>query len=144
MRAIGFSSHKRKLAAALAREFDPDVLMIRYSAAHRGAEEDVFPALPRGDKRPGICAYTATRWATLLDPKRTPTGEPVPRAEHCYRFCLSHPEVDMVLCGPANTQHVEEACTALAKGPLDEEELVWMRRVGDHVYGRSPVSAFVD
>ena len=28
----------RKLAAAMAKEFDPDILMIRYSAAHRGAD----------------------------------------------------------------------------------------------------------
>ena len=50
----------------------------------------------------------------------------------------------MVLCGPANSDHVEVACTALAKGPLDEEELAWMRRVGDHVYGRTPLRSVTD
>ena len=50
----------------------------------------------------------------------------------------------MVLSGPASTEHVREACTALAKGPLDEDELAWMRRVGDHVYGRSPVTRLAD
>lgn len=144
VRHLMMSGHRRRFFPVMAEEEIFDLFMVRYNAAHRGAEEDVFPQLPGGEKRPGICAYTATRWGSLVDPKRTPAGEPVPRGEHCYRFCLSNPDVDMVLCGPANTQHVEEACTALAKGPLDEEELAWMRRVGDHVYGRSPVRALVD
>jgi hypothetical protein len=42
----------------------------------------------------------------------------------------------MTLCGPATRDHVREACEALAKGPMDEGELAWMRRVGDHLYGR--------
>ena len=68
-----------------------------------------------------------------------------PAASVEAKMCnLSHPDVDVVLCGPANNEHVREACTALAKGPLDEEELAWMRRVGDHDYGRSPVAALAD
>ena len=57
---------------------------------------------------------------------------------------FANPDVDMVLSGPATTEHVRQACDALAKGPLDPQELAWMRRVGDHVYGRSPVRALAD
>jgi aryl-alcohol dehydrogenase-like predicted oxidoreductase len=144
VRHLMLSGHQRSFFPVMAEEDIFDLFMVRYNAAHRGAEQDVFPRLPTGERRPGICAYTATRWGTLLDPKRMPAGERVPRGEHCYRFCLSQPEVDLVLSGPANTRQVEEACTALAKGPLDEEELAWMRRIGDHVYGRSPVKALAD
>ena len=91
------------------------------------------PELPQDGSRPGVCAYTATRWGSLIDPRKVPAGESVPRAGDCYRFNLSHPGVDMTLCGPSNREHVREACEALAKGPLDEGELAWMRRVGDHV-----------
>jgi hypothetical protein len=35
-------------------------------------------------------------------------------------------------------------CKALAAGPLAEDELAWMRRIGDHVYGRSPVHRLTD
>jgi hypothetical protein len=80
-----------------------DLFMVRYNAAHRGAEREVFPLLPEPPERPGIFAYTATRWGSLLDPKRLPAGERAPSAADCYRFCLSHPGVDMVLCGPADT-----------------------------------------
>jgi aryl-alcohol dehydrogenase-like predicted oxidoreductase len=140
VRHLMMSGHDRAFFPVMAREQLIDLFMVRYNAAHRGAEEDVFPKLPTGDGRPGLCAYTATRWGSLVDPKKTPKGERTPSAGDCYRFCLSHPAVDMTLCGPANGDHVREACDALAKGPLEEEELAWMRRVGDHVYGRSPVS----
>jgi hypothetical protein len=121
----------------MAKENLFDLFMVRYNAAHRGAERDVFSLLPSGDERPGICAYSATGRRGLLNPGKMPPDEPVPQAGDCYRFCLTNPHVDMVLCGPANEQHVREAIAALAAGPLDEEKLMWMRRVGDCVRGRS-------
>jgi aryl-alcohol dehydrogenase-like predicted oxidoreductase len=139
VRHLMLSSHNRRFIAEVAGGDLFDLLMVRYNAAHRGAEEDVFPKLPADDRRPAICAFTATRWGTLIDPRKTPRGEPVPRASHCYRFCLSHADVDLVLCGPTNDDQVLEACAALERGPLDEDELAWMRRVGDHVYGRPPL-----
>jgi aryl-alcohol dehydrogenase-like predicted oxidoreductase len=144
VRHLMMSGHDRRFFPVMAQEEIFDLFMVRYNAAHRGAEEEVFPELPIGDARPGICAYTATRWGSLIDSNKTPSGERTPTAGDCYRFCLSHRDVDMVLCGPANGEHVRHACDALAKGPLDAEELAWMRRVGDHVYGRSPVRALAD
>ena len=144
VRYLMMSGHQRRFFPEMAREDLLDLFMVRYNAAHRGAETDVFPALPEGAARPGICAYTATRWGHLLDPRRTPGNEPVPRASHCYRFCLTNPAVDMTLCGPANAEQVREACDALESGPLDEDELAWMRRVGDHVYGGSAFRSLMD
>ena len=144
VRYLMMSGHNRPFFPEIARENLFDLLMVRYNAAHRGAEQDVFPLLPDDERRPGTCAYTATRWGTLLDAKRLPSGERVPSAGDCYRFCLTHPAVDLVLCGPANTDHVREACRALDKGLLDADELAWMRRVGDYVYRRSPVRTLAD
>jgi aryl-alcohol dehydrogenase-like predicted oxidoreductase len=144
VRHLMMSGHRRTFFPVMAREEIFDAFIVRYNAAHRGAETEVFPELPEGAARPAMVAYTATRWGSLLDPKKTPAGEKTPAAEHCYRFCLSHPAVDMTLCGPATTEHVREAITALSKGPLDEEELAWMRRVGDHVYGRTPIRKMMD
>ena len=39
---IGLTSHQRKLAAEIARSRQLDLLMLRYNAAHRGLETDVF------------------------------------------------------------------------------------------------------
>ncbi len=81
-------------------------------------------------------AYTATRWGHLLDPKKMPPGEEPLLARDCYRFALSHPAVDMALCGPADQEQMEEALRALELGPLDPEEMERMHRIGDHIYGR--------
>lgn len=144
VRHLMMSGHRRTFFPEMAREGIFDLFMVRYNAAHRGAETEVFPKLPEGEARPAVCAYTATRWGSLIDAKKAPAGENVPGAGDCYRFNLSHPGVDMTLCGPASRGQVRAACEALAKGPMDEGELAWMRRVGDHVYGRSPVAALAD
>lgn len=114
-----------------------DAFMLRYNAVHRGAEQDVFPHLPaERSERPGIIAYTSTRWGHLLDPKKMPPGVAPPPARDCYRFALSHPDVDMALCGPANREQMQEALRALDAGPLDPEEMKRLHTIGDHIYGR--------
>lgn len=135
VRYIAASSHKRTLIPALAAGGDLDVLHFRYNAAHTEAERDIFPYLPQ-ENRPGMVAFTATCWGRLLDPKRTPPGEPVPTASACYRFVLARPEVDVCLTGPASEAHVDEALKALELPPLAPDEIAWMRRVGGSVYGK--------
>lgn len=140
VRHLALSTHNRPLLPSLFDEFSSgsspyDMFMLRYNAVHRGAEEDVFPFVP-AERPPGIIAYTATRWGHLLDPKKMPEGLSPPSASDCYRFALSHPAVDMVLTGPADQTQMDEALRALERGPLDEEELERMRRIGDHIYGR--------
>jgi aryl-alcohol dehydrogenase-like predicted oxidoreductase len=81
-----------------------------------------------------VVAYTATRWGTLLDPRHLPAGEPVPRASDCYRFALGHAGVDVCLAGPSDAGQLDEALAALDRGPLADDELAWLRRVGAHVH----------
>jgi aryl-alcohol dehydrogenase-like predicted oxidoreductase len=134
-RFVAVSTHERTVAGChLAGELGgADILHIRYNAAHRGAEEDVFPqAAPEPADRPGIVNFTATRWGTLMRPD--PAEERTPTAGDCYRFALTRPEVDLCLTGPRNRADVVAALEAVAKGPMDEEELAWMRRVGDRIY----------
>jgi aryl-alcohol dehydrogenase-like predicted oxidoreductase len=132
VRALGVSIHNRRRAGALAAESPLDLLMIRYNAAHPGAEEDIFPHLATG--RRAVVAYTATAWRRLLKPRRGWTGA-IPTAGHCYRFCLSNPNVDVVLTGPKTPAQLRENLTALEEGPLDEEEMGWMREFGRVVHG---------
>lgn len=134
-RHVMISCHHRPSFEAMAREAGVNALMVRYNAAHPGAETEVFPRLP--EPRPGIVAYTATRWGQLPDPRRTPAGVPTPRGSDCYRFCLSHGAVDVVLCGPRDAAELDEAMAALDRGPMSADELAWMKRVGTHVSGKS-------
>ena len=134
VRYLAASSHDRPLLRRWvgAREFD--VVHFRYNAIHTGAETDIFPYLP-SENRMGMVAYTATSWKQLLDPKKVPKNEKLPRASDCYRFVLARPEVDVCMTGPSNAAQMEEAMRALSQGPMTEEELAWMRRVGRAKYG---------
>ncbi len=132
VRAIGVSIHDRKRAGQLAQDSPLDTLMIRYNAAHPGAERDIFPHLAA--RNPAVIAYTATRWRKLLRRPRGWKGE-VPTAGHCYRFCLSSEHVDVVLHGPANAAQLRENLAALDDGPLRPEEMAWMREFGAVVHG---------
>ncbi len=135
VRFLGLSTHSRPLIAQLAADPDFDLLHLRYNAVHTGAERDVFPHLP-AENRPGLVSFTATNWKQLLGHRRSPKSERAPTASDCYRFVLARPEIDVCLTGPSNAAHVEEALTALERGPMSEEERAWMRRVGDAIYGR--------
>jgi predicted aldo/keto reductase-like oxidoreductase len=61
---------------------------------------------------------------------RPPKSERLPTAADCYRYVLTRPEVDVCLTGPSNAAQMEEALEALRMGPMSEDELAWMRRVG--------------
>jgi len=132
VRAIGVSIHDRKRAGKLAEDSPLDMLMIRYNAAHPGAEWDIFPHLAK--RKPAIVAYTATRWRGLLKRPKGWNG-PVMTASDCYRFCLSNPHVDLVLTGPKTRQQLQENLHNLReKGPLSEEENRWIRDFGQIVH----------
>ena len=138
---LGLTSHQRPLAADAARTGLLDLLMIRYNAAHSGAEQDVFPvtdalSLP-------VVVYTCLRWGALL--RGTPDDPPgfvVSGPAAWYRFALQTPSVTVALMAPENRQELEEDLTVLeAKEPLPPEEYEMLaahgRRVRRHA-GRFP------
>ncbi len=109
VQAIGMSCHDREFAGQLVSEGALDVLVARYNAAHRGAEEDIFP-------------FTATRWTYLLRRPRTwPNNGRVPTAGECYRFVLSNSNVNVCLA-------------AFRQGPLADDDIRFMREFGDAVH----------
>src|SRR4030042_4387038 len=132
-RFLGISGHNCPLFADVARDERFDLFHLRYNAAHRGAEQDIFSRMPEQD-RPGLVTYTATRWGDLLNPRKMPPGESPLRGSDCYRFAMSHPTVDVCVTGPKNREQMREALKALDLGPLSEEELARTRRIGDHVH----------
>ncbi len=135
VRAIGISIHDRIRAGQLAESSPLDLFMIRYNAAHPGAERDIFPHLEK--RRPAVVAYTATSWRKLLKAPRAWSGQPMTPGD-CYRFCLSSPHVDVTLTGPKTWAELEGNLVALEKGPLSREEEAWMRSFGHVVHGGRP------
>lgn len=132
VRAFGTSIHDRPRAGKLAEDSAIDLFMLRYNAAHPGAEREVFPHLEK--RHPAVVAYTATSWRKLLKKPRGWDGAPM-TAGDCYRFCLSSPHVDVVLTGPASEAQLNENLKALDAGALSPDEDAWMRRFGQAVHG---------
>ena len=146
VRFLGVSTHHRAMVPQFAAADDFDIVHFRYNAAHPGAEQDIFPHLP-AINRPGMVSFTATSWGQLVGQTNVmarianpshpiPKGERVPTATDCYRFVLSRPEVDVCMTGPSNEARMNEALEALQLGPMTEEELAWMYRVGRAVAGK--------
>lgn len=134
IKKIAVSCHNRPLFREYIKDPRFDLIMVRYNAAHRGAEREVFPYLDEGGARPGVISYTTTRWGNLVDPKFTPPGMKTPTAADCYRFAMSNPNVDVCLSGPENDDELRDNLRALELGPLSSDELAWMKAVGDHVH----------
>jgi predicted aldo/keto reductase-like oxidoreductase len=133
VRRVGMTTHQRPLAALAVRSGLLDALLIRYNAAHRGAETDVFPitdalAVP-------VVAYTALRWGALL--RATPDDPPgfaVPSAANWYRFVLDCPSVAVVLAAPTNRQELDEDLQVLTvECPLDRDTFDLLAAHGQRV-----------
>jgi len=134
IRYIGLSSHNRLLFPEIRDMFD--LFHIRYNAANRGAEDETFPSL-QGNDRPGVVTFTATRWRQLLSARKMPKGEKPLTASDCYRFVLTHPAVDVCMMGAKNRSQMQENLSVLEQGPMNDEELKRILKIGDHVYGRN-------
>ena len=135
-RHLAISSHNRPTFVELAKDPRYGILHIRYNAAHTGAERDVFPNLS-AENRPGIVAYTATRWGSLLKASNAPKGEAPMRGRDAYRFVLSNPDFNLCMTGPKNAEQMDEALAALDEGPLSPEENERIRRLGRHLYAKA-------
>ena len=131
-RFLAISGHRRPFFAEIGGDTQYGVFHLRYNAAHRGAEAEVFPKLPDQD-RPGIVTFTTTRWGDLLKSGKMPAGEAPLTGSDCYRFALSNPAVDVCMSGPSDLGQMREALRALDLGPLSDDEMARARRIGDFV-----------
>ncbi|MBW2358978.1 MAG: hypothetical protein JRF21_09900 [Deltaproteobacteria bacterium] len=72
-----------------------------------------------------------------MNAKKMPPGEAPPSASDCYRFVLSNPAVDVCMCGPKDIAQMREALRTLKLGPLNQEEIERMRKIGDYVHAHT-------
>ena len=132
LRLIGLTTHQRPLAVEWAGTGRLDMLMVRYNAAHRGAEEDVFPAASR--IRLPVVTFTGLRWGALPKPAPgDPPGAPLAAAAY-YRFCLANENVAVALAAAKNRPELDHALTLLddwRAPPADE--MTALRDHGDRV-----------
>ena len=134
VRAIGLTSHQRPLAAMIAGSGRLDALMIRYNAAHRGAEEEVFPICHEAGIP--VITYTGVRWGALMNPTSDdPQGWVPPGAPAWYRFVLCQPSVTVGLMAPHGWKELREDLVLFDdwRG-FDEVEYAALRAHGDRVH----------
>ncbi|MCS6861573.1 MAG: aldo/keto reductase [Abditibacteriales bacterium] len=153
VRLLGMTSHQRRMAVRIARgevgcggryphtrtpdyaNTRPlDMLMLRYNAAHRGAERDVFPVTD-ALKIP-VVVYTCLRWGALMQPTPDdPPGFVPPPPREWYRFALAHPSVAVALMAPDNRRELDHNLTLLDdwRDPTPEEYAT-LAAHGERVY----------
>ena len=107
--------------------------MIRYNAAHPGAERDIFPHLAA--RKPQLVAYTATSWRKLLKAPRGWTGK-VRDRRRLLPVLPVEPHVDVVPHRAGDRRAARrEPRRARAQGPLSADEDTWLREFGKAVHG---------
>ncbi len=126
--AFGLSTHSRPLAVeALAAGWGP--MMVRHSAAHRGAEEHIFPHA--AELGTGLLTFNNTCYGRLLQPR----GDvPAPRPADCYRYSLAQPGVTACLSAPATLEQLDENLQALRDPELPEDRRRLLLAQGERVY----------
>jgi hypothetical protein len=126
--AVGLSTHNRPLAIeALSAGWK--AVMVRHSAAHRGAEQAVFPKAVSTDV--GLITFNNTCYGRLLQPR--PERQP-PSAADCYRFSLMQPGVAVCLSAPATLAQLAENLQVLRDPKLPEDRRLALEAWGAELY----------
>ncbi|MEP5762593.1 MAG: hypothetical protein ABJ327_25390 [Litoreibacter sp.] len=128
-RAIGASFHDRRAALSALNNNLLDVNFIRYNTAHPGAMTDIFPYV-RPNRTGLIFNFKSTMSrATEEQMQGLGLGDEHWRPEITdhYRFVMSVPAMDGVLCSPQSPKEMEGIIEAMEKGPLTPDEENYMR-----------------
>ena len=124
VRAIGASFHDRQAALLGVNHGLVDIAFLRYNPSHSGAARDVFPHL---EKQSATLLYNFKSTHGYVRPERFAAlglsdDHWQPRITDWYRFALTRPELDGLLCSPSTPEEIAELSVALEEGPLDAEE----------------------
>jgi aryl-alcohol dehydrogenase-like predicted oxidoreductase len=145
-RAVGASFHDRSIARECLDRDRLDIAYIRYNPVHAGAREDLFPHVrPRAAGRRCLLYNFKSTYGHLAEDDYAPLGVPAhfwrPHPTDYYRFALTEPALDGILCAPSSPGEVRELADALARGPLDAEECQYLRDLGELARGAARVAA---
>ncbi len=132
-RGIGASFHDRAAARDLVAQGELDIQFIRYNPCHPGAREDLFPHVPE-QRHTLLYNFKSTDSWIASDADYAALGVGPdnwkPHITEYYRFALTAPALDGILCGMPSARGVQELADALAKGPLDDEDHQYLIELG--------------
>jgi hypothetical protein len=142
-RAIGASFHHRPAALLSLNADCLDINYIRYNSGHIGARQDIFPHL-RPDRAALLFNFKSTMSYVRPEQMRRMglNGEDwPPRLTDYYRFVLSNPNIDGMLCSLDSPRQVDELVATLGEMPLTPHEEAYMIRLSQGVNQPRPSPA---
>jgi hypothetical protein len=124
VRATGATFHYRPAAADALTSDELEVVFIRYNTAHRGAEREVFPRLT-APRSPLLFNFKST-YGYVPQDRLHELGVAAdawhPTAADHYRFILTQPAFDGILCSPQTVPQLIALEDAFQKGALTPEQ----------------------
>ena len=124
VRAIGGTFHDRLAARSALTLNAIEIAFARYNPSHPGAREDLFPFRPPAGAthlfnfNSTVGAVSQDDWAKL----GLGAGYWQPKRTDYYRFALTRPEIDGLLCSPTVPDQIDQLAAAIEEGPLEEDE----------------------
>jgi hypothetical protein len=138
-RAIGASFHDRACALASLNLNTLDISYVRYNSAHPGADSEIFPRMRR-DRSSLIFNFKSVLSAVAPEQLQRLglTGSYwTPKITDYYRFVLTNPHIDGVLCSPTTPAQLAELDAALQDRPLtlaEEQYMTWLSSIASPKY----------
>ncbi|HVP62337.1 MAG TPA: hypothetical protein VMT11_17395 [Myxococcaceae bacterium] len=140
--AIGATFHERLYALQAVQSGTVDIAFCRYNSAHSRARADLFPYLP-SPRRTLVYGFNSVSSLPSLPVSHGRSPEWVPAISDHYRFALTRPELDGILCAPKTPGELRELIDALGKGPLrpqEEDVMISLSGATPYGYAQAPSS----
>jgi len=146
IRATGISFHDRESARELITSDRVDLAYVRYNPVHAGAATEVYAhAKPRTEGRRCLIYNFKSTIGHLDDAAYAQLGIGDdfwhPHVTDYYRFALTQPAVDGVLCALPHPGAVRDLADALAKGPLSEDDHQYLLDLGALAQGTAKLAS---
>jgi hypothetical protein len=134
--AIGASFHQRSYALAAVHQGVLDIAFCRYNSAHPNGRLDLFPYIPLQRacllyNFKSVMSYVSREQATAFG---VSPNQWVPDVADYYRFVLTRPQLDGVLCSPQSPREALEIVDSLRRGPLNPGQEDYMIRLSSLVH----------
>ena len=130
IRSFGFSTHDRGLACEAIDTGEWPVVMTRHSAAHHGAEHELFPRAHAAGV--GVLGFSSLCYGRML--RGSSVFEQGPAAVDCYRYSLAQPGVSACISAPRRHRELVENLALLAHPELDADRCEALRAHGREVH----------
>lgn len=142
VRGTGATFHDRAAMLPILDEGRVDIAFVRYNPVHPGAATDLFPKVR--DDHPLLFNFKST-FGHMTDEEYADVGVADdfwrPHPTDYYRFALTQPALDGLLCALPSVGAVRDLADALAKGPLEDDDHQYLLDLGELAQGRATVKS---